>query len=66
MDRIYKKIETYLKKEFPKFEIIKTHKLLEETKGVELYGIDKIPLLVKVVGTTVYYKINKPNEFNRT
>jgi hypothetical protein len=55
MDKIYKKIEAYLKENFPKKELVKVNNLSVEGKNVEVYGFNSILILVKEADGKVYF-----------
>lgn len=57
MDKIQKKVEKYLKEEFPKKKLLKSVSIF---KGeVEIYGIDSIQILVLEQPEYVIYQIVK-------
>lgn len=55
MDKIYKKIEEYLKKEFPKKKLIRVSKI--EDKNAELYGMMSLPIKVLETKEGLLYQV---------
>lgn len=55
MEKVYKKIEAYLREVFPGVKIIKVDHLDLEEKGVELYGFNSFKILIKSTGTELFY-----------
>lgn len=59
MDKIYAKIENYLKQQFPKKKIILNSSM--RTKNCELYGFNRFQILVNESDKFVEYKLKTVN-----
>lgn len=55
MEKIYLKIEEYLKKTFPQKRIVLNNKL-KESGMTDIWGFHKIQIITLEIGNTVQYK----------
>jgi hypothetical protein len=55
MDKIYKKVEEYLRKQFPKKKLIRYAKITD--KNAELYGTMSLPIKIVEKNNEVFYQV---------
>lgn len=59
MNKVYKKIEEYLKKQFPKKMILRASRKEINPDIEEIYGFMRMAISVYPINGKIYYKLNK-------